>query len=221
MSDHDSPKGPFPLITEENKFNAELARILEYHAMEIGRVAISWNVLHEELGQQFAATVSPKAQDVALAAWHAVRSDRNARDMLAAATKKLFGPESKFAHLLIKGVLNQMNSIEDARNSILHAPYGFDFNEQFEVFFVPSSEHGNPHARKLAEKGFVDEIQFTEWKINELRRFLHAIQHQLGHPEDARSWPDIPALRRAEFDNQQDRYSSQRQQQPPPESSQE
>src|SRR5229473_1893775 len=63
----------------------EIKRIFEAYALAVGKVAHSWNYLHEALGQLFAAVLSAPNRGLALAVWYSTDSDRTQRNMLRAA----------------------------------------------------------------------------------------------------------------------------------------
>jgi hypothetical protein len=56
---------------------------LDPYFMALGRVAHSWNHLHEELGKLFCA-VSGLELGSGMAIWHALKSDRSQREILIA-----------------------------------------------------------------------------------------------------------------------------------------
>jgi hypothetical protein len=70
--------------------------LLEAHAADVGRVALSWNDVHEALGELFSEIIALDGRSVALAVWQTIPSDRGKRAVLYSASLIALGEESKF-----------------------------------------------------------------------------------------------------------------------------
>jgi len=183
---------PHNLSSLEHLQNAR-ERELNKVAAEVGRVAIAWGMLHESLGQCFSAVATPQNQRVGLDAWHAVRSDRFLREMLAAAAAAALGKEHP-TFIELKWALGQITSLEDNRNDAVHAPYAIVFDVGGKVTVEPYWLTGDRRAAKLTGKNLSLELRSYESRIMALRHFVDLLTIHENSPSVFPTLPGRPTL---------------------------
>ncbi|GAB4172014.1 MAG: hypothetical protein OHK0024_08330 [Thalassobaculales bacterium] len=102
--------------------------VMDAHARAIGYLSWAWADLHRHLGNLFSAIMRGGMDDVALAAWNAVRSDSELRRMLRAAAEAQFRTDA----LLKKEIDWLVNTIDRAsikRNKIIHGQFSLLFSD--------------------------------------------------------------------------------------------
>jgi hypothetical protein len=164
---------------------------MQPYFLALGKVAHSWNLLHEELGKVFCA-VTRLDQSVGMASWHRIRSDRNQREMLQGAIEgkaadEDWVEENPDALAGVTWLLEKVDKLATDRNTAVHAPCHALPGHEFEI--VPLTFFGNRLAQRLLAKDILKEFDWYERRADSLRRHATAVRFAL----DARSsWPDKP-----------------------------
>jgi hypothetical protein len=169
------------------------------HAADVGHVAIAWNNLQDTLCSIFAIIAMPDTQPTAWAVWHAVRSDRNQRDMLEAAARTKLTVGSNL-YKEIKWALGTLNGLEDDRNTAIHSPYGL-IVEHGQLVTIPVWFTNNPRAAKLRDRDLAAELRSYKTNLDALNRFLMRIEAQIRDPASAQPLLPRPAMPRPAHSN--------------------
>lgn len=170
-----------------------ITKALQSYFIALGRVAHSWNHLHEELGKVFCA-VAGLDLSVGMAIWHKLRSDFSQREILQGAiTAKVSDTDWDLAHPgALNGVtflLTETQSLSDKRNDAIHAPcHVLPGATEFEI--TPISYFGNPRARKLIGKDILSEFDWYERWANAIKS--HATEVRLAIDSGTHTWPKKP-----------------------------
>jgi len=183
------------------------------HVVAIGQLALSWNDLHEKLGEIFVVVMEGNTADdnedvlfQIATVWSAASSDRTKREMLDAAVKN--APElngGPFPSLRddIRWLLGRATALEDTRNDIIHAPLislGKLVRSALASHALPAVLPNlllqNSRAGKLVRRNRTEELS-TDFRwcrdsILILRDF--AVDLRLGLTVEGRAWPDRPLL---------------------------
>jgi hypothetical protein len=167
---------------------------LETYFLALGKVAHEWNHMQEELGGLF-CEVASLDQQMGMAIWHALKSDRSQRDLLRAAIETKATDDDWIekrpkALTAIVDLLNEINEFSNRRNAAIHAPCSVVSGEgDLEIFAV--SFTGNPNAAKLRNKDILSEFDWYERTAEHYRRYVKDIHYALSEPRVP--WPDKPA----------------------------
>jgi hypothetical protein len=172
-------------------------KFLGPHAAEIGQIVIAWNSLQILMGSIFAAIMQEADQDLALAAWNSLESDRAQREMLRAVALKKFGEDSvEYQH--ISWMLTRANnSVSDIRNDTIHTPLTVLFDEGAKV--IPDADSGNQRAVALSGSALIKVFRLYRANIKKLYYYTLNILIALEKPKRRSwlcSWPDKPLLQR-------------------------
>jgi hypothetical protein len=167
----------------------------DQHALLIGRIAMTWNILHENLATLFGALFEHKDLKLALASWHSQVNDAAQREMLRAVAETKFGPDAK-AYEEINWILEKIKQqIANQRNIGIHMPVMFLTHVQSqEPAAMPLYFSGNRRANTMHGKDLLKEYQHYEGQIDKLNNYLLAIDWNLTHPTLQKPWPDRPRL---------------------------
>src|ERR1700735_2797698 len=110
--------------------NDEVKIALDAYALAVGKVAHSWNYLHERLGQLF-VTVTGTKREIALAIWYTPVSDLLQRNLLkAAVTANIDHDWVEKPHRKedILWLLKEADLLSHRRNTAIHAPASLHVN---------------------------------------------------------------------------------------------
>lgn len=180
-------------LPDENAIN-ELVTAFEPYYFALGKTAHAWNHLQEELAQLFSDLTG--TDDLGLALWHTLRSDRGQRDLLEAALKSRLEDEEwreKYPRAKedIGWLLTECNNLANRRNDAVHAPCTMGIKSgQLEI--VPFSFYRNPRAQALKGKQILQEFAWYEATADTLKNF--AVSLGAVFRSDRRSWPETPKL---------------------------
>ena len=176
------------------------------YALEIGKFALEWNRLHENLYLLFSAALG-EGENMLLAykVWHSLQSDRAQREMLRAAAQVTFATDAQkraYPKALNDTIwlLDRTQSLANRRNDALHSPFILSFSEstysvQPDVFF------GHPRASSFEGKNVLVQIKCYRDHAIILHRFAYklfyclkvdALMKGLAQPHP---WPERPKLR--------------------------
>jgi hypothetical protein len=178
----------------------QMREAYDLYTAAIGRVAYTWNHLHEALARLFARIVGGWDYDVqrnvALAVWYSSYSDRSQRQMLKAAIKAATHdpiwaglPDNARADLL--WLMEQANNLGNKRDEAIHAPCSFfTDHEGTEVGADFLSRHRR--ARSLTGKQLLIEFDWLERYTEALYSFTQAasLAMSVGNP----TWPQRPSV---------------------------
>lgn len=162
------------------------------YLLAVGRVAHSWNYLHERLGQLFASVFGGDCR-VALAVWYTVDSDRLQRKMLKSAVnatgdKRLEGNIERIKD--IEWIINEADKVADRRSNAIHGPCSISLGRGG-LTISPAYFYGNPRAKKLIEKDILTEFRWCESASDTLSRFTKDVERALVVGS---AWPERPAV---------------------------
>jgi len=148
-----------------------------------------------------------------LAVWQSPKADRPKRDMLQAAYKglpKTFDEAFPKARADLDWIVNAVNTLEDARNNVVHAPLSMTVPLRAfktlgprtsgkskreipkEAKVVAQDWMMNSRARRISSKHLLTEIRWCRSTAIVIRDFSDAITAALRYKEAP--WPDRPAL---------------------------
>ncbi|WP_426011468.1 hypothetical protein [Caulobacter sp. DWR2-3-1b2] len=188
-----------------DKMSAQEAidRAFAMHTSVVGEVAYHWNLLHERLGVLFSIAAAINNQ-VGMAVWYSVQSDRGQREMLLAALRANkedtweIRPKAKVE---IKWLTDYVSgTLADRRNDALHAPCELgvgifqdkDGNLLHSIEVGPAYFLGNPRASKLSQKNLYKEFTWYAETAQALAHYADAMVKALTVIEAP--WPERPRL---------------------------
>lgn len=186
----------FPRFTEER---------FQPYALAMGQATLAWNDLHEHMGRLFSMVVVTTGTDrnQALAIWQTLLADRAKREILRAACASLPSLEPwPRLHEDVAWLCDRVNSLEDARNNIVHGPLVLQIGiEAFHdrptakqarqrAAVIPLHMGGNTRAKKMAGKDLLAEYRRVRDQAAALRTFASKMDDALN--DEARSWPPRP-----------------------------
>lgn len=166
----------------------------ETYALAVGKVAHSWNYLHEKLSSLY-ATVCGGNRKIALSVWHAVANERTQQLMLKAAV--LAAPEEGWAiqHPKSKNDLDwlceKVRNLGDQRNNAIHAPCILSIGaDGSRMIPAPPILSDHIRAKNLRGKEILVEFDYVEKWAERLSIFAQVAESALlskNYP-----WPDKP-----------------------------
>ncbi len=166
-------------------------------AAAIGQLALAWNDLQEMLAVLFWQVMTKGKGQEALAAWYSLKSDRAQREMLKSAI--IVMPASSMPSGFVTDavwLINEANSLEDARNNAVHSPLFF-YNSEIAaaiglIGIRPAYNLGNPRAKNLSER--LDLLAEFRWCRN-WAMALGDYAQGLGQAlyDKSRPWPKRPS----------------------------
>ena len=174
---------PSPKETDALYFN---------HAMMVGRVSCSWNMLHERLADIFVALIE---SELARSVWYSTESDRSQRKMLASVVKAKTWPESlPKAKDDITWILNRTESTSDRRNTAVHTPIAIFLGPNGTPTQIgPHYMYGHPRAVKVLNENLFDLCLWCESQAVALSNFSWAVSRALRKSGNW-PWPDRHSL---------------------------
>jgi len=168
-------------------------KAFEEYVTAVGKVAYSWNYLHEQLAQLFVSVVAADNVDVAFAVWYSTPNDRGQRQMLKSAVAASKAPWKTAATVdEFKWLDGRLNSLAEARNDAVHAPCSLYVDAERSVM-GPAFIWGHPRAKNLIGKSLLAEFAWCEAYTEALSRYVIALQSAV-HPDNREPWPDRPKL---------------------------
>ena len=169
------------------------------YAKAIGQVVLAWNDLHESIGYLFACILGEDAYDMAGEVWYTCNQDRAARQMLRAAASKFYTePAQNLAKAKddIAFLLAQVESLEDARNDIVHSPMWLvGIKNPAGPEIRPVHIFGHRRAVKLSKKpNLLAEMAWCRETAIALRDFTIELDDAIWNHRRLKSWPKRPSL---------------------------
>jgi len=182
----------------EPKFHGQ--ELKDKHAVAIGRIAMAWNELHENLAEFFGQLFEEADYGLALTSWHALVSDNAQREMLRAVAEVKLGNESKAYKELYWSLKQIKKQISNLRNTGVHMPLmsftdlaSDDRTHQI----LPLSMFGNRKAIAMETSGkdILKEYADYERQIRNIGSYCFAIMFNVS-PRRAgpEKWPGRPNL---------------------------
>lgn len=168
---------------------------LQPYFLALGKVAHSWNHLHEELGKVFCA-VTGLPLHLGMGVWHKLKSDRSQRDILEGAIQSR-AVEDEWAENnpnALKGVtdlLHQVQSLANKRNDAIHAPCLVISGIMYDFEIAPMTFFGNKLAKNLHGKDILKEFEWYEKTADVLRDHAWRVRFAL---DSHGPWPNKPQL---------------------------
>jgi hypothetical protein len=181
------------------------------YALEIGKLALQWNLLQDYLALIFGVTFPSRSDGrnsalLSYRIWHALRSDRDQREILKAATLVAFDDEdfkAKHPKALEDTIwlLDRTQSLADRRNDALHSPFIMSFSDQAGYTVTPHSFLGHSRAKKFEGKNALAEIKWYSATARTLSDFAYLLFYamQFGEMMERAGhapypWPERPKL---------------------------
>jgi hypothetical protein len=181
------------------------------YLIELGLVVVSWNELHDELGQLFSIVRGGPSLGCALEIWHSEKSDWRQRNLIRSALPSALSnlPRAKQedaewvrrAREEIKWILDQADSLADHRNNTTHSPLIGEL-EANEWKLTSFTFFRHPRAKKLAGKELLSEFQWYWRTFRVLTAYTQHIRLALypittdayGNRTSGATWPERPSL---------------------------
>ena len=164
------------------------------YAAAVGKVAHSWNFLHERLGGLF-ADVTGMDRNIALAIWYSTESDRSQDNMLkaaiAASPDDRWLPRLPNAKAELLWMIERVINLAEARNNAIHAPCSFVIDSGSHQM-AASIFSGHKRAKNLLGKKLLEEFEWCERRAEALSRFADRASTALRF--ERYPWPERPAL---------------------------
>jgi len=174
---------------------ANIENLLDPYFLALGRVAHSWNHLHEELGKVFCALTRVDLES-GMAIWHALKSDRSQRDILVGALIQKAEDEDWVerhpgAKEGLLDLISETNKLAERRNTAVHAPCNIVIAEgEFQI--IPITFFRNDKAKKLVGKDILKEFRWYEQFADALRE--HATDCRRALDLTNGTWPKKPLM---------------------------
>ena len=176
-------------------FNVE-AR--DRHALQIGRVSMASNTLHENFFLLFWWLTGNQMKALAHGIWHSASSDAAQRKFLRAAAltqtdKRLIGA--------LDWMLKQAEKIGSDRNALIHSPMTNTISADGKLILTPSQLGGKAsHLERLRTKPSPKDWDTVRGNLWVLAQYAQAIDLYLMHNSSAtpQPWPHRPRLLRLE-----------------------
>jgi hypothetical protein len=163
------------------------------HAERVGKAALAWNELHENLYMIFWFAIGlnghPAEEQIAHSLWHTIQSDKTQRDMLADSARIKLS-KNKSAIDRLSWILKQTNKLSTYRNMAIHTAVVFHKT----TGNIPKA---NPWGNRSESKKRYSAINHERfWKL--LIGDLMALSRYTGRLADDlwRPWHKKPSLRR-------------------------
>lgn len=178
------------------------------HVMAIGQLALAWNALHESLASIFHLLLDRQLEEhetidpMPIALWLSVKFDRPKRQLLKAlieTEQKEFKEAFPSFESDLLWILQEVDSLEDARNTAIHSPLVYfewlvDTNNPSKGTILPNLIYGNERAFKLARKDMLTEFRWCRDTALVFRDFVELINTCLSFGVELNPWPDRPSL---------------------------
>lgn len=170
----------------------ELNKAVRLYALELARLTIEWNHLHENLANLFWRSTGITNGAIPLAIWHSIRSDLAQRQVLRAAAQQMYA-HNKQAKDEIEWVLDTIdNKLSNRRNDAIHAPIIFEGGPHETTPVIPSHTM-NPRALSLKGKVIMKELVWYRDMARCLRLYAREL-HRALKPNTLKPWPTRPLL---------------------------
>lgn len=193
--------------------NPDYMKDLDGYLVALGGVALSWNRLQEAMAILFAAILNPLPNQVSLAMWNSLVSDRSQRDLMKAAIQVRFSADEGdlrpqfpgFKHSFetvgsdLGWLMTEAIKLENDRNDALHSPLTLSLGQSV-LRYVPSPVTGYQRAKNLRTKTdrnkttLIAEFDYYALKAETLRGFALSAQSALLFPGPVPIWPVRPLL---------------------------
>jgi hypothetical protein len=179
---------------------AHAIAVFHEHAALVGKIAILWNELHERYGIAFGKIVNPGNFEMGLNIWQAVWNDRAKRSMLLAAINTLDTKVHGRFVTEMTWAINKTDSLEDNRDTAVHAPYITSHNEgRFRIISSDGLRHRR--AEKLSGKDVKLELESYEANLRAIMEFIGGLGVHFDWPEAKFAWPERPSMPRPAHPN--------------------
>jgi len=168
-----------------------LKRDVDKYAVEIGRLCLAWNEMHERLANILDIILPSKNELDRLSEriWHSQASDLSQRKMLSAAASKSRTLDHD-VKIRIKWLVDSIDAFADKRNNAIHAPL-LPSNAETHWALAPEFGSSSKRARNLEGKDLLQEFRWYVKYVKELRKFTTRLHIAL---KSGRPMPEIPIL---------------------------
>lgn len=179
----------------------QMDRDYERHALEIGKVVLIWNTLHQTLARLFWVVSGIDNGMISEAIWQSMTSDRGQRLMLSDVVKAAFEGKTDAADQRVFREINwllcQVEKLSEPRNNVVHVPLVFVRAGEKTTF--ESAHHlGHKRAVKLKGKRLLVEYAWCEQCCANLNSFASRLTGHLAWPRTAQA----EGLKQAPFPKQ-------------------
>jgi hypothetical protein len=188
----------WPLDDAKGSVRKQLAPYL----IELGLVVVSWNELHDELGQLYYLVRGGPSLGHALEIWHSEKNDRNQRQRIRS---ELPGALSDLPRAKQKGeewvhrareeiewILERADSLADERNNAVHSPLISEL-EANKWKLTSFTFFGHPRAKKLAGKELLSQFRWYSRAFRVLTAYTQHVRLAL-YIKPYSGWPERPSL---------------------------
>jgi hypothetical protein len=172
------------------------------YLIELGLVVVSWNELHDELGQLYYLVKGGPSLGHALEIWHWEKSDRNQRQRirseLPGALSDLLRVKQEGKEWIrraceeIEWVLDRADSWADQRNNAIHSPLIGELEANKWKLTQPYF-FGHPRAKKLTGKELLSQFKWYWRTFRVLTAYTQHVRLALSIQPPI-SWPQRPSL---------------------------
>ena len=172
------------------------------YLIELGLVVVSWNELHDELGQLFPIVTDAASRDRALEIWHSKKSDSDQRKLMRSKLRSALSdlPRAKQegtewvrrAREEIEWILERADSLADQRNNAVHSPLIGEL-EANKWKLTSFTFFGHPRAKKLAGKELLSQFTWYWRTFRVLRAYAQHVRLAL-YIKPYPGWPERPSL---------------------------
>ena len=175
----------------------ERSKALYQYQLALGRVAFSWNGLHEMLGFIFVAMNGASFQD-GFKTWYSVDNDGLQRKKIRAAVNAKGDDFWKRAPDIAKAdiiwLLDETDSLAKDRNRAIHAPCKVFIEDGKCTSVQAFRDFGNQRAEELSGTDVLAEFSYYEIVAIKLCLYISEIIPFIWFDNWSTSWPERPRL---------------------------
>ena len=160
----------------------------------IGRIAVLWNNIHEDLCGMFCEIIHHRTIYVPLAIWNVARSDSLCRKLFDGVAQAAFAKEpvkrDSFSWLISK-----LDNMASDRNSAIHSPL-ITVIDNFGIMSIQANTIlQNSPAKRWAKKDVLAELKRNHEDLVKLADYAIGLRIQIcAHGDKLPPWPERPVL---------------------------
>jgi hypothetical protein len=165
------------------------------HAIAIGKIAMAWNEYHSILGELYSELFTHgRNWQLALAAWHAIPSDKTQRDMLRKVAELKFKASSREL-TEINWLLEKTNDVVSVQRNIGLHTLLWSFTAEDGAHLILPIVSNDRTAKALADTKVLKEYAHYEKQIRKMIGFAVGIQFAVSpRRRGKKTWPERPPL---------------------------
>jgi hypothetical protein len=166
----------------------EIDKLTRPVALELGKLCIAWNRLHEKLSNLFESIVDTKTREVPKAIWHSSKSDLAQREMILAASGERFKRDA-IKRTDIACLIGQIGALSNGRNDAIHAPFGAITDTQgTKIVALGFPISMSNRSIKLQNKDLAEDFKRQRIRIDQFAKLTKTLCLAL-HPSGRFPWP--------------------------------